>query len=226
MMRSAMVLVLAVALAPLSVRADEAPDAVEAPAEAAPPAKKKPKKKIPPKRVSIGNDEEDETPDDPETTELPTPLFELSFGSSQLFVAERVETLARDLPFIIPTSAALFVFDWFLTDWLRATGIFNLPLGPEVVVNDDGTQTLSISPPSGSIGLTVVPIEWQFKGERSLELQLALLGGLTGGTWNPFPLAAARLYLVHGEGVGIYIGTAFAFRLDTLGLIYGVGYRF
>ena len=77
------------------------------------------------------------------------------------------------------------------------------------------------------VGTTFVPVGIDFRKTRRVELHLATFIGIaTGGDHNIFPMLAARIYLLHADDVAIYAGVAFALRVDTLGLIYGLSYRF
>jgi hypothetical protein len=62
-----------------------------------------------------------------------------------------------------------------------------------------------------------------------LELQLAARAGVTIGSSSGdvvVPLAAGRLHFANQAGFALYLGAAFAFRRDTVALLYGIGHRF
>jgi len=155
------------------------------------------------------------------------PLFELSLGTAQSFV--QPDRALDEETLLMPTTSAMFLGEVFLWPNLRLALLFNLPLsGDRIYVGDNIDQTPTY--PSLGMGLSWTPYAFTFRERSLFELQLAAVGGVTLDFDNPrvFPLLASRIHLMQNSdmGVGVYIGSAFAFRVDTLALIYGVGYRF
>ncbi len=155
----------------------------------------------------------------------PPRLWEFSFGTSQLFSGQLVEDLSIDQE-LLPTTSALFIGERLIARRWSLVGLFNLPLTPTRRVVD-GELRSEFAAPSLAFGATWTPLMWGFMDKSRFEIQLALVGG---GVLKPggdiFPLTAVRLRLLQDEGFALYLGAAFAFRVDTLALIYGVGHRF
>ncbi|MDF1562781.1 MAG: hypothetical protein P1V51_07045 [Deltaproteobacteria bacterium] len=151
------------------------------------------------------------------------PLFELSLADTQFFAGGAVPD---ELEQIVPTSAALFLGELFLTYRWRLLTFFHLPLTPERSIVE-GELVTTYSPPAIAAGLSYAPWWKDFREKRRLELQVALVGGVfLRKEPRYFPMTAVRLYLLHAEDMGIYLGMAYAFAPGTFGLIYGFGYRF
>lgn len=151
------------------------------------------------------------------------PRFEISLGDSTLF---KPAAAFEDVGSVIPTSSFLFMGEYFFTYAWRAIAVVNLPISTEqVLVNGD--LVLTKASPTFALGVNFSPWGVDFAEVRRFEIHIAAMGGMQINA-NPdfFPLLAARLYLLHGEDIGLYVGSAFAFRLDTLALIWGLGYRF
>lgn len=202
-------------LSPAPASGESAPVVESAPApvaEAAPtpqPKKKKPKDEKGPPVVTDKNPW--------------VPLFELSLADTQFFAAN---TLSPNLEQIVPTSAALFLAEFFLSYRWRILTFFHLPLGLERSIVDGELKT-SYSPPGIAAGLALTPWWKDFRKHKRLEVQVALVGGVfLKRDPSFFPMAAVRLYLLHAEDMGLYLGFAYAFAPGTAGLIYGFGYRF
>jgi len=157
-------------------------------------------------------------------TELNEPkLFEISFGTSQMFNTYLDKLGDEEL---LPTTSALFLAEYKILSMIGLVAIFNLPLEPfRKIVN--GQLESSFAAPSTAFGFSWIPIRWFFKKNLYLETQLGLLGGLViKKNAVFFPLTAFRIHLVEESGFTIYLGSALAFRLDTTSFIYGIGHRF
>jgi hypothetical protein len=103
----------------------------------------------------------------------------------------------------------------------------NLPLGSARTVLVDGTIKDEYAPASTLLGLVGTVARWDIRRNSRLEIQLgALAGRVLVSDGRYFPLTVARVHILQNQGFGLYIGTAFAFRVDTLALIYGAGHRF
>ena len=149
--------------------------------------------------------------------------WEFSFGTSQLFNAPNTEL---ELKNALPTTSALFIAERFMSQHFGLVGLFNLPLTAERQIVD-GELIARFAAPSVALGGTWTPLAWDFRETSRFEIQFALMGGaVLAPRGRFFPLMAARLHLLQDEGFALYAGTAFAVRVDTLALIYGIGHRF
>ena len=155
------------------------------------------------------------------------PLFELSFGTTQSFV--RPDRALDEGTVLMPTTSATFLGEVFMWPTFRLAALYNIPLSTDRVYVEDELQE-SITYPSFGLGVSWSPVLYTFRRRSRIEVQMAAFAGATLNLDNPrvFPLLASRVHLMQNAstGVGVYVGTAFAFRVETLSLIYGVGYRF
>lgn len=155
--------------------------------------------------------------------------LEVTFGSGQLFNRQSIVTKSgRVEEQIIPVSSALLMVEWLFHDRLSLAGLFNLPLNTQKTVSNGMARDEFVAP-SVSLGLRWSALRFDVFAASRLELQLAALGGVTIGSSAGdlvFPLAAGRLHFSNREGFALYLGGAFAFRRDTVAIVYGIGHRF
>jgi hypothetical protein len=156
--------------------------------------------------------------------------LEVTFGSGQLFNRQSIVTKSgRVEEQVIPVSSALLMVEWLFHDRVSALSLFNLPLNTQKTVSSDGTARDEFVAPSLSLGMRWSPLRFDVFAASRLELQLAGLAGVTFGSSAGdlvFPLAAGRLHFSNREGFALYLGGAFAFRRDTVAIVYGIGHRF
>jgi hypothetical protein len=156
-------------------------------------------------------------------------VLEVTFGSAQLFNRQSVVTKSgRVEEQVIPVSSALLMVEWLFHRRLSLLSLFNLPLDTQKTVIDDQVREEFVAP-SLSLGVRVSALSVEVFAASRLELQLAALAGVTIGSSSGdavFPLAATRLHFANQQGFALYIGGAFAFRRDTVALLYGIGHRF
>lgn len=149
--------------------------------------------------------------------------FELSFGQSQLFDIPPLEVTRRDA---IPTTSAVFIYEYFVPWNLHVVSLFNLPLSTSKVLTDSGVEE-RFAPPSIALGLAWSGLGFDIKEYVRIEAQFGLLCGVViSREGRFFPLGSARVAIRRTDGFGLYVGAAGAFRVDTVALVYGVGHRF
>lgn len=150
--------------------------------------------------------------------------FEITFGDSFIFSRDTEEGEGSVQPF----ASKLFLFEYRITPRWHSVLLFNLPTQPLKTLLADGT---SIEEPAGAalaIGLGGALVGWDFSDTARVEIQAALVAGVAfrEERWVPFPLGSVRLHILQDEGFGLYLGAGMAPKIETLQLIYGMGYRF
>ena len=156
-----------------------------------------------------------------EEAQVETPKFELTFGNSKLFFTDKKGDTS------LPVSSALFLFEYFLTPTWHLITCMNLPLSNVRTFQGDGTVKEEYAPASILLGVGATLAAWDFRKTSRVEIQIgALAGRVLSSDGRYFPLSVARVHILKDQGFGLYVGTAFAFRVDTLALIYGAGHRF
>jgi hypothetical protein len=158
---------------------------------------------------------------DQSTQEKPTPIWEVSFGTNQLF-----EGWFRDSTGVLPTTSALIINEWLITDRISLGLAFNLPMVPSRKVVD-GKISESYSAPAVLIGPAVDLLRFSISKRAIFKTQFSLLiGSVIKDEMPIFPLGALRLKIETAEKSGVYIGVSASLAVDSIGLIYGVSHRF
>jgi len=153
----------------------------------------------------------------------------LSFGSVELFTRQSVTDptgIIRER--VIPITALNVFGEYLLHPRFSVLAQFLLPLEPESTLLD-GELSLRYVPPAISGGVRGTVLAFQIMDETTLEAHLFLLGGTTLDSLSDdrfYPTLGWRAHLRDLGGFTMYIGSSFAFRQNTTGLLYGVGHRF
>lgn len=127
-------------------------------------------------------------------------------------------------------TGALFLIEYFFTDAFRAVLLYDLALTPDQrVVGAAFTQDVVDS--KVLLGLNWTPFRFDLAGGTRLELQGMALGGLVVTSSPPFiPGLLGRIHVSAlqdgASGVGAYLGISYYARINTVGPVYGIGYRF
>ena len=162
-----------------------------------------------------------------EATDEGETILEFSVGTSHAFPSERVFDFDDDTE-LAPTTSAFFFGEYYFNRYFRAVLNYTLPVTPTVTFVD-GERVEVITASSLAAGVNVAPFHFNVAGQSSIELQLALLGGLTlESVPTGFPQLVGRVHFSTGGvgGVSVYLATQYTFVIDTTGILYGVGYRF
>ncbi|MFT3921264.1 MAG: hypothetical protein QM778_01890 [Myxococcales bacterium] len=120
------------------------------------------------------------------------------------------------------------MLEWLAHPRIAVSSLFNLPLTTQKTVVDGALREEYVAP-SVALGVRATALSIEVFEASHLELQFAALGGITIGSRSGdlvFPLAATRIHFSNPGGFALYLGTAFAFRKDTVALLYGIGHRF
>jgi len=94
---------------------------------------------------------------------------------------------------------------------------------------EDGELISKIPSPIFCLGGRWSPFKYTMNTRAVVEGQIASLLGRSIGNQNGdifFPTIGTRIHISKPNGFGMYIGTLFSFRRESLSLIYGVGNRF
>jgi hypothetical protein len=176
---------------------------------------------------ALGAEPNEEVP----PVESPEWKLELSFGSALLFAEQPLLGLDYDETEqrMVAVTSVMMLGEYLFTERFAFGTALTVPTTPRrrvvdsEVVEDHAASALSI-------GLTYKPVVLPILEERSVfQLELGLLGGRTirraeGNQY--FPLLLVRPAITTPDGLSMYLGSAFAFQLDTLALIYGMSQRF
>ncbi|MEE2755404.1 MAG: hypothetical protein VYA30_02030 [Myxococcota bacterium] len=156
-------------------------------------------------------------------------LLEISFGQSQLFIEPTHRDLAQNNTVErLPTTSALFLAEWLFSEKLSLMGAFTLPLTTQQILID-GELYHEKAAPTASVGLRWSAVGFEVRKGTRIEIQLAGLVGTSIGSQLGdivFPTLGSRVVLLRVDGFGLYAGSTWSFRRDTLALIYGIGHRF
>lgn len=156
-------------------------------------------------------------------------VVEVTFGSAQLFAHQSVLRIGgQPKEQIVPVTSALLMIEWLMRDRFSLISLFNLPLATQKIFVD-GQIREEFNAPSVAAGARITAVRLEVFVDSRLELQLAALAGVTVGSRDGdkiFPMAAGRLHFANHAGFALYLGGAFAFKKDTMALLYGIGHRF
>jgi len=168
---------------------------------------------------------EEPTEEEPEDFLLENRL-EFTFGSTMVIVDQALFGQTQER--ILPVKGSLFLGEYLWKPKLSVAGFVNVPTTPiRKLVDGDIVEQHSAG--AVAAGFAFAPIEPQVSERATFKPQVALFGGRTfrstrGDEW--FPMAAVKLNMSTFEGFTMYVGGAYAFREDTLAVLYGVGHRF
>jgi hypothetical protein len=169
----------------------------------------------------------------PADTEEEAPLrqLEFSFGSALLFADQPLigREDGEDGQRMVAVSSVMMLGEYLFNPRLSLGSALIVPTTPRKRVVG-GEIVEDHAPSSLSLGLAYKPVIAPILDERALfQLQLGLLVGRTIRSTRgnqSFPLLLLRPAISTPDGFSMYLGSAFAFQLDTLVLIYGVSQRF
>jgi len=158
--------------------------------------------------------------------------LELSFGSSLLFVEQPLLSWEDQSIFeerVMPISSVLILGEYLLTPRWSMGAMINIPTTTKRRVVNGSVQEEHAAASLG-LGAAFTPVNRLILEDRaSFRLQTALLGAYAINSteqYRFFPVTIIRSSLSTPRGSSMYIGTAFAFKTDTLALIYGVSQLF
>jgi hypothetical protein len=166
-----------------------------------------------------------------EDESIAAPKIEISFGSSLLFIEQPLisQGFCLDNQRTVPIPSVLLLGEYFLRERLTLGVMLNIPTSPRRLLVDDELIEEHAAV-TAALGLTHRPVQhliWE--DQAILVFQYGVLGGRSirssrGDQY--FPLVFVRPSIGTPGGFSMYLGTAYAFRNDTLALLYGVGQQF
>ncbi|MCU0433462.1 MAG: hypothetical protein MUC87_08420 [Bacteroidia bacterium] len=155
--------------------------------------------------------------------------FELSFGSSVLFIAgDKQNTIFQQGGVVVPTSALLFFAEFRPLKRMRIPVFFNLPTETKqflvngVIVNQKANITFGT-------GLEFKIAQFKISDQTRVDLEVGPLAScIVGSNWNFrfAPIATGRMRIVKNDSFAMYFGTSYSVGINVWGLIYGTGYIF
>ena len=171
-------------------------------------------------------------PAPPQASAAPTPeephaSFEMSVASGYQFNTQDAFEYDDDIE-LLPTSAVMLCVDWFLSSRLRLSGIYNMSTSTEKRIVD-GVITERMLPSLMMLGLSWTALTVPFGAQSRIEVRSTAYGGsVVGDLTRVFPAMSIRFHFLKDvkEGINLYFGALWAFRVHTTGPFYGVSYRF
>lgn len=161
--------------------------------------------------------------------EVKSRKFELSFGSSVLFIsADKQDTIYKRGGVVVPTSALLFFAEFRPMKRMRIPAFVSLPTESKqflvngVLVNEKANLTFGT-------GLEFKLAQVKISDETRMEFESGpLLSCIVGKGWNFrfAPVGAGRIRLVKSESFAMYFGSSYSLGINAWGLVYGTGYIF
>ncbi len=166
-----------------------------------------------------------------DTTKPRKHIFELSFGSTMMFISSTDIAKIKDAAKLtIPTSTMLFFAEFRPDKKLRIPVFLNIPTESKQFIVTDSAGRNSIVNEKAAItlgtGFQYKPIEWTLYGDTKLEFEAGPL--VSAGFDNDkklfvAPLVAGRLMVKKGSDFVMYFGGSYTFGLNAIGILYGTG---
>lgn len=166
-----------------------------------------------------------------DTTKPRKHLFELSFGSTMMFISSTDIAKIKDAAKLtIPTSTMLFFAEFRPEKKIRIPVFLNIPTESKqfIVTDSNGKQSLVNEKAAITLGtgFQYKPIEWTLYGDTKLEFEAGPL--VSAGFDNDkklfvAPLIAGRLMVKKGSDFVMYFGGSYTFGLNAIGILYGTG---
>jgi len=166
-----------------------------------------------------------------DTTKPRKQLFELSFGSTMMFISNSdIEKIKDAAKLTIPTSTMLFFAEFRPQHKFRIPVFLNIPTESKqfIVTDSNGRQSLVNEKASITLGtgFQYKPFEWTLYGDTKLEFEAGPLisSGMDNNKKLFFaPVLAGRLMVKKGSDFIMYFGGSYAFGVNSIGILYGTG---
>ena len=158
-------------------------------------------------------------------------LFELSFGSTMLFISNSdIQKIQNAAKLTIPTSTMLFFAEFRPQKKTRIPVFLNIPTESKqfIVTDSSGKQTLVNEKASITLGtgFQYRPFQVTLYGDTKLEFEagpLVSAGFDSNKKLFIAPLVAGRLMVKKGSDFVMYFGGSYAFGVNSIGILYGTG---
>lgn len=158
-------------------------------------------------------------------------LFELSFGSTMLFISNSdIQKIQDAAKLTIPTNTMLFFAEFRPQKKTRIPVFLNIPTESKqfIVTDTAGKQTLVNEKASITLGtgFQYRPFHITLYGDTKLEFEAGpLISAGFDSNKKLFiaPLVAGRLMVKKGSDFVMYFGGSYAFGVNSIGILYGTG---
>jgi hypothetical protein len=158
-------------------------------------------------------------------------LFELSFGSTMLFISNSdIQKIQDAAKLTIPTNTMLFFAEFRPQMKTRIPVFLNIPTESKqfIVTDSAGKQSLVNEKASITLGtgFQYRPFQVTLYGDTKLEFEA---GPLVSAGFDSnkkifiAPLIAGRLMVKKGSDFVMYFGGSYAFGVNSIGILYGTG---
>ena len=154
--------------------------------------------------------------------------LEFSFGTSQMFVGQNsVDRFWEEEKAVLPTSGALIAGEYRFDSTWSVMAFYNLPLGLDRIVEDDGTIVEEYASPSAGLGPNLSLFPLTFRETRfTTQWSAGPIVVFSPGNFGYSLTSALRLHLATEEGFTMYLGAAGTLGIPGVVLWYGVGHQF
>jgi hypothetical protein len=158
-------------------------------------------------------------------------LFELSFGSTMLFISNSdIQKIQDAAKLTIPTNTMLFFAEFRPQMKTRIPVFLNIPTESKqfIVTDSAGKQSLVNEKASITLGtgFQYRPFQVTLYGDTKLEFEagpLVSAGFDSNKKLFIAPLIAGRLMVKKGNDFVMYFGGSYAFGVNSIGILYGTG---
>ncbi len=155
--------------------------------------------------------------------------FELSLGQTLLFISDsRLEEIKNSSAVIVPTSARLFFAEFRPTKKMKIPVFFNLPTQTKQFIVDGKLVSERASPTFGT-GLQFRIFKFPIGVKSSIEFEAGPLASFLiseNDVLRFAPVGAARFRFIKNEDFVIYFGSSYSLGINSLGVLFGIGYVF
>jgi hypothetical protein len=158
-------------------------------------------------------------------------LFELSFGSTMLFISNSdIQKIQDAAKLTIPTNTMLFFAEFRPQMKTRIPVFLNIPTESKQFIVTDSVGKQSLVNEKASItlgtGFQYRPFQVTLYGDTKLEFEagpLVSAGFDSNKKLFIAPLIAGRLMVKKGSDFVMYFGGSYAFGVNSIGILYGTG---
>jgi hypothetical protein len=158
-------------------------------------------------------------------------FFELSFGSTMLFISNSdIQKIQDAAKLTIPTNTMLFFAEFRPQMKTRIPVFLNIPTESKQFIVTDSVGKQSLVNEKASItlgtGFQYRPFQVTLYGDTKLEFEagpLVSAGFDSNKKLFIAPLIAGRLMVKKGSDFVMYFGGSYAFGVNSIGILYGTG---
>ncbi|MDP3144918.1 MAG: hypothetical protein Q8N66_05920 [Bacteroidota bacterium] len=156
-------------------------------------------------------------------------FFELSLGQTLLFISDsKLEEIKNNSAIIVPTSARLFFAEFRPTKKMKIPVFFNLPTQTKQFIVNGQIVNERASPTFGT-GLQFRIFKFRIGEKSAIELEMGPLASFLlneNDVLRFAPVGAGRFRFIKNEDFVIYFGSSYSLGINSLGVLFGIGYVF